>query len=223
MASIETRAAAAGAAARGWRVRPLTLAKLFVFGACSLPLVLLALRASGIAGESLGPNPTEAVMDVLGKWGLRLLLVTLAITPLRVTFAAPLLLGLRRMLGLFAFTYVTIHFLVWLTLDRWLDFAAVLEDIAKRPFITVGMTALLLLIPLAITSTRGWMRRLGRRWQRLHRLIYPAAILGCVHYWWQVKADLREPLLYATVLLLLLGWRVHRARASARARAPSPG
>jgi len=99
----------------------------------------------------------------------------------------------------------------------------VLEDVAKRPFITVGLTALLLLIPLAVTSTAGWMRRLGRRWQRLHRLIYPAAILGCVHYWWQVKADVREPLIYATVLLLLLGWRVHCARASTRAPARSRG
>jgi sulfoxide reductase heme-binding subunit YedZ len=136
-------------------------------------------------------------------------------------FAAPLLLGLRRMLGLFAFTYIALHFLVWITLDRWLDFGAALEDVAQRPFITVGLTALLLLIPLAVTSTAGWMRRLGRRWQRLHRLIYPAAMLGCVHYWWQVKADLREPLIYVTVLLVLLGWRIRRARASAHARARS--
>ena len=219
--SIETLAATAGGTARGSRVRPLTLAKLVVFAACCTPLVMLVLRVFGIAGQSLGPNPTEAVMDVLGKWGLRLLLVTLAVTPLRVVFAAPLLLGLRRMLGLFAFTYIALHFTVWLTLDRWLDFAAVLEDVGKRPFITVGLTALLLLIPLAVTSTAGWMRRLGRRWQRLHRLIYPAAILGCVHYWWQVKADLREPLIYATALLVLLGWRVCRARASAHARARS--
>jgi sulfoxide reductase heme-binding subunit YedZ len=200
----------------------LTVAKFTVFAACSAPLTLLALRAFGL-GESLGPNPTEAVMDVLGKWGLRLLLVTLAITPLRTIFAAPLLLGLRRMLGLFAFTYVALHFLVWLLLDRWLDLTAVLEDVAKRPFITAGLTALLLLVPLAVTSTAGWMRRLGRRWQRLHRLVYPAAILACVHYWWQVKADLREPLIYATLLIVLLGWRVHRARASARVRARSPG
>jgi sulfoxide reductase heme-binding subunit YedZ len=217
----EALVAISGAAARPSRVRPLTLAKLVVFAACCTPLVILALRALGIAGQSLGANPTEAVMDVLGKWGLRLLLVTLAITPLRVVFAAPLLLGLRRMLGLFAFTYIALHFLVWITLDRWLDFGAVLEDVAKRPFITVGLTALLLLIPLAVTSTAGWMRRLGRRWQRLHRLIYPAAMLGCVHYWWQVKADLREPLIYATVLLVLLGWRIRRARASAHALARS--
>ena len=219
---MEARAAVAEATTRGWRLRPLTLAKLAVFAACSVPLVVLVLRAFGF-GESLGPNPTESVMDVLGKWGLRLLLVTLAVTPLRTIFAAPLLLGLRRMLGLFAFTYLALHFLVWLTLDRWLDAAAMLEDVAKRPFITVGLTALLLLIPLAVTSTAGWMRRLRRRWQRLHRLIYPAAILACVHYWWQVKADLREPLIYASLLALLLGWRVHRARASARARARSQG
>ena len=223
MASIETRAATAGAGVRRARVKPLAAAKIVVFAACATPLALLALRAVGITGESLGPNPVEAVMDVLGKWGLRLLLVTLAVTPLRVVFGAPLLLGLRRMLGLFAFSYIALHFVVWLTLDRWLDFAAVLEDVAKRPFITVGLTALLLLVPLAVTSTAGWMRRLGRRWQRLHRLIYPAAILGCVHYWWQVKADIREPLIYATILLLLLAWRVQRARAAARARAPSRG
>ena len=223
MAGIETRAATAGASGRRSRLKPLSAAKVVVFAMCCTPLVLLAVRAFGIAGESLGPNPVEAIMDVLGKWGLRLLLVTLAVTPLKVAFAAPLLLGLRRMLGLFAFTYIALHFLVWLTLDRWFDLAAVLEDVAKRPFITVGFTALLLLVPLAVTSTAGWMRRLGRRWQRLHRLIYPAAILGCVHYWWQVKADIREPLIYATILLLLLGWRVRRARAAARARAPSQG
>ncbi len=220
MASVEARVVSS--TARGARLRPLTAAKVVVFAAASLPLAMLALRAAGI-GAALGPNPVETLMDVLGKWGLRLLLVTLAVTPLRVTLGAPLLAGLRRMLGLFAFSYIALHFLLWITLDRWFDAAAVLEDIAKRPFITVGLTALLLLVPLAVTSTAGWMRRLGKRWQRLHRLIYPAAILGCVHYWWQVKADLREPLLYATILLLLLGWRLHRARVSARVRARSPG
>jgi sulfoxide reductase heme-binding subunit YedZ len=220
MASVEARVVSS--TARGARLRPLTVAKVVVFAAASLPLAMLALRAAGV-GAALGPNPVETLMDVLGKWGLRLLLVTLAVTPLRVTLGAPLLAGLRRMLGLFAFSYIALHFLLWITLDRWFDAAAVLEDIAKRPFITVGLTGLLLLVPLAVTSTAGWMRRLGKRWQRLHRLIYPAAILGCVHYWWQVKADLREPLLYATILLLLLGWRVHRARASARVRARSPG
>jgi sulfoxide reductase heme-binding subunit YedZ len=220
MASVEARVVAT--AARAARLRPLTVAKIVVFAACSVPLVMLVLRAFGV-GASLGPNPVEAVMDVLGRWGLRLLLVTLAVTPLRVMLGAPLLVGVRRMLGLFAFSYIALHFLVWLTLDRWLDLRAVLEDVAKRPFITVGLTALLLLVPLAVTSTAGWMRRLGRRWQQLHRLIYPAAILGCVHFWWQVKADLREPLLYATILLLLLGWRLHRARAAARVRARSPG
>jgi sulfoxide reductase heme-binding subunit YedZ len=116
------------------------------------------------------------------------------------------------MLGLFAFTYLCLHFLNWFVLDQWLDLRAILADIAKRPYITVGFTAFLMLVPLAVTSTAGWMRRLGRRWQQLHRLIYPAAALGCVHYWWQVKADWREPLVYASVLALLLGWRVWRAR-----------
>ncbi len=221
MAILEAPIDARGTATR--RLRPLTLAKIVVFAACCLPFAFLLLRGAGVGDLSLGPNPTEAVMDVFGKWGLRLLLVTLAITPLRVTLRAPLLLGLRRMLGLFAFTYLAMHFLTWLVLDRWLDFASMLEDVTKRPYITVGLTALTLLIPLAVTSTAGWMRRLGRRWQKLHRLIYPAAILGCVHYWWQVKADLREPMLYAVILLLLLGWRLRRARASARAPARSPG
>jgi methionine sulfoxide reductase heme-binding subunit len=221
MAILEAPVAARAPATR--RLRRLTAAKIAVFAACSLPLVFLLLRGFGIGGLSLGPNPTEAVMDVFGKWGLRLLLATLAITPLRVTLRAPLLLGLRRMLGLFAFTYLALHFLTWLVLDRWLDPASVLEDVAKRPYITVGFTALTLLVPLAVTSTAGWMRRLGKRWQKLHRLVYAAAILGCVHYWWQVKADLREPMLYAVILLLLLGWRLRRARASARVPARSQG
>ncbi len=223
MALIETSVATPVSSRRRARLRPLTVAKIAVFAACSLPLMFLVLRGFGIAGPSLGPNPVEAIMDVFGKWGLRLLLVTLAVTPLRTMLRAPLLLGLRRMLGLFAFTYLALHFLTWLTLDRWFDVAAMLEDVVKRPFITVGLSALLLLVPLAVTSTAGWIRRLGRRWQLLHRLVYPAAILGCVHFWWQVKADLREPLVYSVVLLLLLGWRLVRARASARARAPSRG
>jgi methionine sulfoxide reductase heme-binding subunit len=211
-------------AAASWRrLRPLTAAKILVFTACGLPLAWVLLRGFGIAGPSLGPNPVEAVMDVFGQWGLRLLLLTLAVTPLRVMLRAPLLAGLRRMLGLYAFTYLSLHFLTWLVLDRWLDFDAVLEDVSKRPYITVGLTALLLLVPLAVTSTAGWMRRLGRRWQRLHRLVYPAAILGCTHFWWQVKADLREPLLYSALLLFLLGWRAHRARATVRVPARTPG
>jgi sulfoxide reductase heme-binding subunit YedZ len=186
--------------------------KPLLFVLCSMPLVVLALAAFGVAGFGLGANPVDALQDSLGEWGLRLLLLTLCISPLAVTLRKPWLMGLRRMLGLFAFTYVSLHLLNWLVLDQWLDLRAIAADIAKRPYITVGMASFLLLVPLAWTSTAGWMRRLGRRWHRLHRLVYPAAILGCVHFWWQVKADWREPAVYAAILALLLGWRIWRAR-----------
>jgi sulfoxide reductase heme-binding subunit YedZ len=186
--------------------------KPLLFLLCALPLAGLVLRAFGVAGASLGANPVDELQDEFGEWALRLLLLTLCVTPLAVTLRKPWLVGIRRMLGLFAFTYASLHLLNWLVLDQWFDLRAIAADIAKRPYITVGMAAFLLLVPLAVTSTAGWMRRLGRRWHRLHRLVYPAAILGCVHFWWQVKADWREPLVYATVLALLLGWRVRRAR-----------
>ena len=188
------------------------LLKPALFVLCALPLAWLVARASGIAGAGLGANPVDEIMDRLGEWGLRLLLATLCITPLAVELRKPWLVGLRRMLGLFAFTYLSLHFLNWLVLDQWLDLGAIAADIAKRPYITVGFAAYAMLVPLAVTSTAGWMRRLGRRWHRLHRLVYPAAILGCTHFWWQVKADWREPALYAAGLALLLGWRLRRAR-----------
>lgn len=193
-------------------------AKPLLFLLCSLPLAWLAVRAFGIAGAGLGANPVDELQDQLGQWGLRLLLATLCVTPLAVTLRLPWIMGLRRMLGLFSFSYIVLHFCNWLVLDRWLDGGAIVADIAKRPYVTAGFAALLMLLPLAVTSTNGWMRRLGRRWHRLHRLVYPAAILGCLHYWWQVKADWREPLLYATVLALLLAWRLRRARAMRAAR-----
>jgi sulfoxide reductase heme-binding subunit YedZ len=186
--------------------------KPLLFVLCLLPLAWLLVRAFGIAGAGLGANPVDELQDRLGQWGLRFLLATLAVTPLAVTLRKPWLVGLRRMLGLYSFTYLALHFANWLVLDRWLDGSAILADIAKRPYITVGFAAFAMLVPLAATSTNGWMRRLGRRWHRLHRLVYPAAILGCIHYWWQVKADWREPLLYAALLSVLLGWRVWRAR-----------
>jgi methionine sulfoxide reductase heme-binding subunit len=193
-------------------------AKPLLFLLCSLPLAWLAMRALGLLGAGLGANPVDELQDRLGQWGLRFLLATLCITPLAVTLRRPWIMGLRRTLGLFAFTYVALHFANWLVLDRWLAGTAILADIGKRPYITVGFAAFLLLVPLAATSTNGWMRRLGRRWHRLHRLVYPAAVLGCVHYWWQVKADWREPLLYAAGLALLLGWRIRRAQARRVAR-----
>lgn len=197
-------------------------AKPAVFLLCSLPLAWLLARAFGVGGLGLGANPIDELQDRLGEWGLRWLLATLCVSPLAVTLRKPWLMGLRRMLGLFAFTYLCLHFLNWLVLDQWFDLRAIAADIVKRPYITVGFTALLMLVPLAVTSTAGWMRRLGRRWQQLHRLVYPAAILGCTHFWWQVKADWREPAVYAAVLLMLLAWRVRRARRMAAARPQRP-
>ena len=183
-----------------------------LFLLCLLPLASLVWRAFGIAGTDLGANPVEKIQDTLGQWGLRMLLITLAITPLRDWFSAAWLIQLRRMLGVYAFCYVLLHFLTWLILDQDLYWAGILPDIARRPFITIGFLALLLLIPLAVTSTNSMMRRLGRRWKTLHRLIYLIVLLGIWHYYWQVKADVREPLLYLAIALVLLGWRVWKVR-----------
>jgi sulfoxide reductase heme-binding subunit YedZ len=183
-----------------------------LFVLCLLPLASLVWRAFGIAGTDLGANPVEKIQDTLGQWGLRMLLITLAVTPLRDWFNAAWLIQLRRMLGVYAFFYVLLHFLTWLILDQDLYWAGILPDIARRPFITIGFLALLMLIPLAVTSTNGMMRRLGRRWKSLHRLIYLIVLLGIWHYYWQVKADVREPLFYLAIALVLLGWRVWKVR-----------
>lgn len=177
-----------------------------LFVVCLLPFVHMLLGAFGIV--RIGANQVEAIQDTFGQWGLRFLIITLAITPLRDWFNAVWLIHLRRMLGLFAFFYVLMHFLTWLILDQGLYWQGILPDIAKRPFITIGFLAFLLLIPLAVTSTNGMMRRLGKRWKTLHRLIYVITLLGVWHYWWQVKADIREPLIYLTIAAVLLGWRV---------------
>jgi sulfoxide reductase heme-binding subunit YedZ len=181
-----------------------------LFVLCLLPLALLAWRAFALHGAGLGPNPIEKIQDTLGQWGLRFLLITLAVTPLRDWFEAPWLIQLRRMLGLFAFSYVLLHFMTWLILDQDLYWPGILPDIAKRPFITIGFLALLMLVPLAVTSTNAMMRRLGRRWKSLHRLVYVIVLLGVWHYYWQVKADVREPLVYLAIALVLLGWRVRK-------------
>lgn len=185
-----------------------------LFLLCLLPLLSIVCRAFEIGGLNLGANPIEMIQDTFGQWGLRLLLITLAITPLRDWFGAPWLVQLRRMLGVFAFFYVLLHFLTWLILDQGLYWSGILQDVAKRPFITIGFAALLMLIPLAVTSTNAMMRRLGRRWKTLHRSVYVIVLLGVWHYYWQVKADVREPLLYLAIALLLLGWRVWKVRAS---------
>jgi len=193
--------------------------KPLVFIACLAPLAWLASGAFGWFGVSLGPDPVKELEHECGKTALNLLLLTLAVTPVRELTSQPQLLRLRRMLGLFAFFYVVLHFTIYLVLDLELNFATLGADIAKRPYITIGFTALLLLIPLAVTSTNGMMRRLGRRWQTLHRLVYVIAVLGVWHFYWQVKRDVREPLLYAGILAVLLGYRVLRALARRRAAA----
>jgi sulfoxide reductase heme-binding subunit YedZ len=196
--------------------------KPLTFALCTLPLAWLAARAFELEGFSLGPNPVEALIHGLGSWGLRLLLITLCVRPLAVILRQPRLMRLRRMLGLFAFTYLLLHFLAWLVIDRALDVAGILPDIAKRPYITVGFTALVLLIPLAITSTDRWMRRLGRRWHTLHRLVYVAALLGCLHFLWLVKADWREPALYLGLYAALMGWRWRHRPRQRRGTAEAP-
>ena len=177
-----------------------------IFLACLGPLAHLGWKA--LTG-ALGANPIEVITHSTGDWTIRFLLITLSITPLRRLIAQPWLIGYRRMFGLFAFFYGTLHFLTYLWLDKFFDLHEMLADVAKRRFITVGFTGFVLLIPLAVTSTRGWIRRLGgRRWNLLHRLIYVSAIAGVIHYLWLVKADIRKPLQYAAVLSLLLGYRL---------------
>jgi sulfoxide reductase heme-binding subunit YedZ len=185
--------------------------KPLVFLACLVPFALVAGDLFGVTG-SLGANPVEEMLDRFGNWGLRFVMITLAVTPLRQLSGWNWLARFRRMLGLFTFFYVLMHFLTWLVLDQGLLLSAIAEDIVKRPFITIGVLALVLLIALAVTSTSGMRRRLGRRWQSLHNAIYLIAILGVWHFWWQVKLDTAEPLVYAIILGLLLGWRAWKRK-----------
>jgi sulfoxide reductase heme-binding subunit YedZ len=186
--------------------------KPLVFAASLVPVVWLALGAFGLAGFDLGADPVKKMLHVCGKTSLNFLILTLLVTPVRQLSGFTHLLRLRRMLGLFAFFYVLLHFTIYFALDQELNLRSVVADIAKRPYITIGFTALLLLIPLAVTSTNKMMRRLGRRWQKLHRLVYVIAILGVWHYYWQVKRDVREPLIYAGILTMLLGYRYWKRR-----------
>jgi sulfoxide reductase heme-binding subunit YedZ len=174
-----------------------------------LALLPLARLIFGAVTNALGANPVEFITRSTGTWTLVFLCLTLCITPLRKLSGWNWLLRLRRMLGLFAFFYVLLHFTTYIWLDVFFDFSAIAKDILKRPFITVGFTAFVLMLPLAITSTNAMVRRLGgRRWLMLHRLVYVIAILGVVHYWWLVKRDITQPLIYACVLAILLGYRV---------------
>jgi methionine sulfoxide reductase heme-binding subunit len=177
-----------------------------VFLACLIPLALLGWKAYN---NALGANPIEVITHATGDWTLRFLLITLAVTPIRKLTGLLWLIRYRRMFGLFAFFYGTLHFLTYIWLDKFFDVHEMLHDVAKRRFITVGFTGFVLLIPLALTSTKGWIRRLGgKRWQALHRLIYFSAIAGVIHYWWLVKADIRDPLKYGAILAVLLGYRI---------------
>ncbi|HEX9625504.1 MAG TPA: protein-methionine-sulfoxide reductase heme-binding subunit MsrQ [Acidiferrobacterales bacterium] len=187
-------------------MRAVTVIKPLLFLACLVPLALLGVDAWH---DRLGANPIETITHVTGDWTLRLLLITLGVTPLRRLTGWNALLRLRRMLGLFAFFYACLHFSTWLVLDQFFYWPGIVEDIAERPFITVGFASFLMLIPLAVTSTNGMVRRLGaKRWQALHRLVYAIAIGGVLHFLWLVKKDLTEPLLYAAILAVLLGYRV---------------
>jgi sulfoxide reductase heme-binding subunit YedZ len=178
-----------------------------VFAVSLLPALFVAGDLFGVTGD-LGANPVEAIQDRFGNWGIRFVLIALAVTPLRQITGWNWLQRFRRMLGLFAFFYVLLHFLTWFVLDQGMLMSAIIEDVAKRPFITLGFAAFVLLTAMALTSPVGVRRRMGRRWQQLHNSVYLVGILAVWHYWWQVKADFREPLVYALVLASLLGFRL---------------
>lgn len=200
--------------------RARAIASTAALAAVLAPAAALAWSA---AHGRLGANPIEAATHATGDWALRWLLATLALTPLRRWLGWRGAPAYRRLLGLAAFGYATVHLATWAVLDQGLDGAAITTDVVERPFVTAGLAALLLLAPLAATSSRGWMRRLGRRWGHLHRLVYVAAGLAVLHHLWLVKADLRPPLVYATILAVLLLARLPRAcrwRWRPHARAP---
>ncbi len=206
--------------------RRITFLKAGVFAAALIPFA--ALVFAGFTG-GLGANPVETITHTTGEWTLRLLLATLAITPLRHLTGRAWLVRLRRMVGLFAFFYLMLHFMTYMVLDASLDLAYIVEDVADRLYITAGFAAFVMLVPLAATSTNAMVRRLGPiRWRRLHRLVYAAGICGALHYLWLVKADVREPLVYAGILAALLTARLPfvvkwlKARRSKAANPPSP-
>lgn len=199
--------------------------KVAVFVLCLVPLGILIWR---LITNNLGANPVEFIQHATGDWTLRFLIFTLCITPFRKLFKLPDLIRFRRMLGLFAFFYVCLHFLTYLGPDQSFDVSGMWKDVAKRPFITVGFLGFVLLIPLALTSTAGWIRRLGgKRWQLLHRSIYITAVAGVIHYYWLVKSDVRKPLFYGSLVAILLIWRlsswISKRRSQAPVRVPAPG
>lgn len=185
-----------------------------VFISAGLPLIWLVAGLFGIGGQTLGPNPVRELLHTTGTYALNSLMFTLLVSPLRDLTGQWQWLTVRRMLGLWAFTYALLHFLVYAILELDLDARDLLQEIARRPFIIVGLVSLLSLLPLALTSTNRMMRRLKKRWQQIHYLIYPATALAIWHFYWQVKADVIEPLLYLSALILLLAWRVAQRQSS---------
>ena len=202
--------------------RGLVAAKTLVHALALTPAAILAwqIREEFLTGSGgLGADPVAEIEHRLGLWALRFLMITLAITPLRQLTGQPVLIRFRRLLGLYAFAYATLHFTAYLVLDLRGYWTQIFEEIAKRPYITVGFAAWLLLVPLAVTSTQAAIRRLGRNWGRLHKLVYVVAVLAVLHFWWLVKSDIREPALYAGILAVLLGWRLWKRGFSVRRRA----
>jgi sulfoxide reductase heme-binding subunit YedZ len=184
--------------------RTRVLAKVVLFVAALVPAGLLV---RGVFAGNLGVNPAETIQLQTGRWALKFLLLSLAVTPVRRLTGWNVVIQFRRMLGLFAFFYATLHFAAYWAFDLTFAFDTMVTDVVKRPFIALGFSAFLLLIPLALTSTKGWIRRLGKRWTVLHRLVYLAALLAVVHFAWKVKVFTGDPVLYAVVLTLLLGFR----------------
>jgi len=209
----------------GRRTEPrIVVAKTLVHLAALTPLAILLAQVWDVArtgGDALGADPVAEIEHRLGLWALRFLMLALAVTPLRQLSGKPVLVRFRRMLGLYAFFYACLHFAAYLGLDLRGYWTQIFEEIAKRPYITVGFAAWLLLLPLAITSTTGWIRRLGRNWARLHKLVYAIGVLAVLHFWWLVKSDIREPALYAGILAVLLGWRAWKAWSTRRKAALS--
>lgn len=181
--------------------------KPIVFLICLLPIILVLTDLFEISG-TLGANPIENIQDRFGIWGLRFIVILLMISPLKKITGIIWLIQFRRMIGLFAFFYVLMHFLVWLLLEQSLLMPAIIEDVTKRPFITIGFIALLILLILASTSTSNIRRSMGRKWDKLHQSVYLASILGIWHFWWQVKKDITEPLIYAVIIFILLTYRL---------------
>ncbi|MEM9689664.1 MAG: protein-methionine-sulfoxide reductase heme-binding subunit MsrQ [Pseudomonadota bacterium] len=192
------------------------IVKPLVFIASLLP-TLWIVGLTVLQPSALGANPVEALLDHFGIWAMWFMLIALAVSPARKLLGWTSLARFRRMLGLFAFFYVLMHFLTWLILDQGLELAPILEDIVRRPFITIGMAAFLLLLAMAVTSFVRVRQRMGRSWQKLHNSVYLVGVLGVWHYWWQVRADFAEPLLYAVILTALLGYRLReQVRKTAR-------